>query len=209
MASSRIVFDVSPIRRSLELITVAVIAVAALALTTVVSPPPAAAETAPPFLFSWPASGASGIAINADGVLYVGGGDSVERFDQDGQLLGRWGSSGSGPGQFTSPEGIALDQSGNVYVVDYGNSRVQKFTSTGTFVRQWGTYGTDPGQFRDPFEIAVDGTGNVYVADSSNDRIQKFTADGVFIQQWTTPGDGTALQRDRPNGLAIDPSGNL
>ena len=40
----------------------------------------------------------------------------------------QWGSRGSGEGEFLCPEGIAVDSSGNVYVVDYSNHRIQKFT---------------------------------------------------------------------------------
>lgn len=39
----------------------------------------------------------------------------------------RWGSTGSGDGQFNDPEGVAADGSGNVYVADYINNRIQKF----------------------------------------------------------------------------------
>jgi DNA-binding beta-propeller fold protein YncE len=39
----------------------------------------------------------------------------------------KWGSKGSDEGQFIDPLGIALDTSGNVYVVDAGDSRVQVF----------------------------------------------------------------------------------
>jgi DNA-binding beta-propeller fold protein YncE len=39
----------------------------------------------------------------------------------------RFGTTGSGDGQFNSPRGIAVDSSGNIYVADTGNHRVQKF----------------------------------------------------------------------------------
>src|SRR5208282_3664454 len=84
-------------------------------------------------------------------------------------LLLAWGAQGSGPGQFYNPWGVAVDSSGNVYVVDYGNNRVEKFTSSGTFVTQWGSYGSEnsgPGQFNLPSGVAVDSSGNVYVTDS-------------------------------------------
>jgi len=39
-----------------------------------------------------------------------------------------WGPrKGTGNGHFRSPHGVALDQSGNVFVADSGNNRVQKF----------------------------------------------------------------------------------
>src|SRR5215467_9472299 len=59
-----------------------------------------------------------------------------------------WGDSGSGDGQFNLPQGVAVDGSGNVYVVDTWNSRIQKFTGDGTYLTQWGTLGTGIGQFR-------------------------------------------------------------
>ena len=38
-----------------------------------------------------------------------------------------WGSEGTGNGQFNTPAGIAIDSSGNLYVVDEGNNRIQVF----------------------------------------------------------------------------------
>lgn len=116
-----------------------------------------------------------------------------------------WGDSGSGNGQFYRPQGVAVDVSGNVYVVDTWNSRIQKFTGDGTYLTQWGTWGTGVGQFRYMNSIAVDGSGNVYVADTWNYRIQKFTSDGTYLAQWAIPGllepDGFLY------GIAVDQSG--
>ena len=54
----------------------------------------------------------------------------------------RWGTAGSGNGQFKLPLGIAVDAAGNVYVADAGNDRIQKFTSDGVFLNAWGTFGS-------------------------------------------------------------------
>lgn len=59
--------------------------------------------------------------------LIMASGEQVQVFDADGQFLTKWGSKGGDDGQFTTPEGIAVDAAGNVYVADTGNDRVQVF----------------------------------------------------------------------------------
>lgn len=49
--------------------------------------------------------------------------DRIQKFDSNGTFLITWGSSGSGDGQFFNPAGVAVDGSGNVYVVDGTNDR--------------------------------------------------------------------------------------
>ena len=71
-------------------------------------------------------------------------------------FVAKWGSAGTGDGQFQMPVGIATDAGGNVYVADAQNNRVQKFTSTGTFVSKWGSAGTGNGNFYLPFGVATD-----------------------------------------------------
>ncbi len=57
-------------------------------------------------------------------------------------FIGRWGSIGSGNGQFSGNSGgIAADSAGNIYVTDHTDNNVQKFKSDGTFVTKWGTDG--------------------------------------------------------------------
>ena len=95
----------------------------------------------------------------------------------------KWGTQGSGDGQFNTPYGIAIDSSGDVYVADYLNNRVQKFTIPGVFLIKWGTHGNRGRQFDRPIDVAVDASGNVYVADLYNHRVQKFTSSGVFLTE--------------------------
>jgi streptogramin lyase len=49
----------------------------------------------------------------------------------------KWGSFGTGPGQFNRPHDIAIDNTGNIYVSDRDNNRIQKFTHNGTFIKTW------------------------------------------------------------------------
>jgi tripartite motif-containing protein 71 len=60
----------------------------------------------------------------------------------------KWGSSGNGDGQFSSPTGVVVDSSGSVYVADSGNNRIQKFTSNGTFITKMGSFGWADGSFQ-------------------------------------------------------------
>jgi len=117
----------------------------------------------------------------------------------------KWGSEGSGNGQFDRCIGLAVDSSGNVYVGDR-NNRIQKFDSKGKFLTKWGTVGTGNGQFRAPHHIAVDSSGNVYVADYDNHRVQKFDSNGGFIKKWGGIGTDNG-QFSRPFGIAVDNSG--
>jgi sugar lactone lactonase YvrE len=106
------------------------------------------------------------------------------------------------------PTGVAIDGSGNVYVVDSDNNRIQKFTGTGSFVTKWGVSGSGDGQFNSPSGIALDASGNVFVADSYNHRIQKFSNTGGFLAACGTFGAGNG-QFNEPWGVAADGGGNV
>jgi DNA-binding beta-propeller fold protein YncE len=145
----------------------------------------------------------------------------------------KWGTVGSGNGQFLAPEAIAVDAQGNLYTID--GSRIQKFQfanpcPTGTtqvvagvcFVTKWGTYGSGDGQFQVPTGISVDTFGYVYVADKGLNNIQKFqlaspcptgttqvVAGVCFVTKWGTVGSGNG-QFYGPYDVAIDSSlGNV
>jgi streptogramin lyase len=125
-----------------------------------------------------------------------------------GQFLTKWGTQGSGNGQFQSAIGVAVDGSGNVFVSDFTNNRIQKFTDTGTYLTQWGSAGSGDGQFANPYGVAVDGSGNVYVTELTGNRIQKFTDTGTYLTQWGSTGSGDG-QFSNPTGIAVDGGGNV
>jgi tripartite motif-containing protein 71 len=99
-------------------------------------------------------------------------------------FVGKWGTPGSGDGEFKYPTGIAVAPNGDVYVADTGNNRVQYFTASGSFKGKWGGQGGEDGQFESPSSIGVGPGGNVYVADGGNSRIQYFTPAGSFLGKW-------------------------
>jgi DNA-binding beta-propeller fold protein YncE len=66
--------------------------------------------------------------------------NEVQAFAGDGTFLYRFGGTGTEPGQFLQPIGVAIDHTGAIYVVDSGNQRVQKFSAAATPARasSWG-----------------------------------------------------------------------
>ena len=57
----------------------------------------------------------------------------IQVFDASGTFLFKFGSLGSGDGQFDSPWGVAVDASGKIYVTDVFNRRIQVFDASGDF----------------------------------------------------------------------------
>ncbi len=110
---------------------------------------------------------------------------------------------------FGKPWDVAVDSSGNVYVLDYDKTRVQKFDPFGKeLLATWGAPGWGDGEFHEFQGIAVDSSGNVYVADRAHRRVQKFDSSGDFLAKWGSAGEGDG-EFDQPFGIAVDSSGNV
>lgn len=123
---------------------------------------------------------------------------------------------------FNQPQGIAIDNAGNIYVADNGNNLIRKITPDGivtTFAGSGAVGGANgigtAASFNSPSALAIDAAGNVYVADAGNNQIRKITPQGtvsVFagsgIKGYAN-GTGIAAQFDNPYGITIDAGGNL
>jgi tripartite motif-containing protein 71 len=115
-----------------------------------------------------------------------------------------WSTDGYyGNGQWNGPSDVAVDASGNIYVVDMGNDRIQKFNAAGVFLDEWGSTGSGSGQFSSPVGIALDDEEHVYITDLGNRRIQKFDLSGNHIASISTGYPSS------PSAIAIDGSGNV
>lgn len=133
-----------------------------------------------------------------------------------GAFLEKWGSPGAGPGQYSTPWGVAVEPSGQVLVADSGNHRVQRTNAwtdamselSGQFLGQLGRHGKAAGELDFPTDVAVDSAGFLYVVDSGNDRIQKVTRDGEVVASWGGPGAEPG-RFGEPLGIAIGPDGSL
>lgn len=148
----------------------------------------------------------SGVAVDGAGNVYVAdtGNHRIQKRDA---LTGNWrvfntetGGPGTGLGEFNSPQAVAVDTAGNVYVADTDNNRIQMFVASAGTQGEWKMIG-DPAQFKHPKGLAVDIAGNVYVADTDNSRIRKLD---VASQEWI---DYTGFQF--PRGVAVDGEGNV
>ena len=126
-----------------------------------------------------------GIALDGGGNVYVTDRNyKIRKITPDGNVSTLAGSTegfadGKGTNaQFDYPAGIAMDNSGNIYVTDVVNSKIRKVTPDGTVSTLAGGPGYADGQggnagFASPLGIAVDGSGNLYVADTQNQLIRK------------------------------------
>src|SRR6267143_929659 len=125
-----------------------------------------------------------------------------------GTFLFKFGSFGTGDGQFNKPVGVAVDSSNRIIVSDQFNSRIQVFDSAGNLVTKFGSFGTGDGQFNKPVGVAVDSSNRIIVADTFNDRIQVFDSAGNFITKFGSTGTGDG-QFNHPIGVAVDSSNRI
>jgi DNA-binding beta-propeller fold protein YncE len=122
----------------------------------------------------------------------------------------RFGSEGSGDGQFTLVRDIVEDSRGFLYVGDYSGprDRIEKFGPRGEFILDWGRRGSGDGEFRRPQGLAIgrgpDGGEFILVADSCNHRVQRFTLEGTFLGSFGKLGSGPGEMK-YPYGVAVTP----
>jgi len=76
--------------------------------------------------------------------------------------------------------GLACDQSGNVWVVDSGEGKLLKFDPAGRFLKKVGRKGQGPGEFSRPGTIHISEDGDLLVLDDVNMRINILSAEGEF-----------------------------
>lgn len=125
------------------------------------------------------------VAISSDGKFYLpqrdlsGSNDRIQVFNSDLTFNRYIGSSGTGNGQFTSPDDLALDDSNNLYVIDGTNKTLQKFISNDVF--QWKI--TFSGNVS---SLAISPDNKIYVAE--NDKIKKFDSDGNLLATFGSSG---------------------
>lgn len=135
------------------------------------------------------------------------------------------------------PYGVTVDNNGNIYIADTGNSVIEKVDTSGN-LSIFAGYCTSNGagqplscqnsgyptvgaallsNLSEPHDVAVDSLGNVYIADTDNGVVEKVDTNNNLIVYagfefaWGGPIPGLANQSPvgEPVSLAIDPLNNL
>src|SRR5947207_1446649 len=173
-----------------------------------------------------PAAGAQlrtprSVAVDPSGNVFIADASNarIRKIDAGGTIntfagVGITGFAGDGGpainAQIGTPEGIALDSAGNLFIAEPGNARVREVTADGIIHTIAGTgtpgFSGDGGpatsaQFNAPYAVAFDSRGNLLVADLNNNRVRTVSPSGVI----TT----LTAQLRNPSDVMIDPSGNV
>ena len=138
----------------------------------------------------------------------------LQKFDKTGAFsappagsINPFANAQYGNGQLNNPEGVGVDNNGNVFVANYGGNTISKFNSNGLSVLGFGSSGSSNGQFNHPDGVATDSSGNIFVVDtvtygSNNGSIEKFDNNGNFMTRFNAyPTRLTA-----PRGVKVDSS---
>jgi sugar lactone lactonase YvrE len=138
----------------------------------------------------------SSVAVDADGNVWIADPTNARlaKYDYNGKFIGALSAPIGGGPPFTSPEGIAADAAGFLYVVQGApDTPIIKIDTGGTFVRTIGPDGPGGTNLTAPSAVAVDSaTGRLYVADGF--RIAIYDANGV---------PAGAIPVSSPTGVAV------
>jgi sugar lactone lactonase YvrE len=174
------------------------------------------------------------LAVDGAGNVYVSdtGNSTIRKISVSGSvttIAGQPGACGTQDGgapqaQFCNPQGIALDQSGNLFVADTRNHTIRKIDPSGhvtTIAGRPGVCGSADGpagqaMFCEPRDVTVDHWNNIYVADTANSTIRMIDPKGKVTTLAGAPGvcaaaDG-AISSSRlcsPAGITVDSRDNL
>ena len=160
-----------------------------------------------------------GIAVDKEGNLYVSEHDNhtIRLIRPSGvvsTLAGLAGIAGSSDGEgsqarFKEPDGIALDNSGTIYVSDNNNHTIRKITPLGkvtTLAGRAGSSGSTDGpgtvaRFNCPRGIAVGPDENIYLVDGRNNTVRKITPGGEVSTLAGKPGVAGSMDGPRKTAL--------
>jgi sugar lactone lactonase YvrE len=125
-------------------------------------------------------------------------------FDLQGKHLFSFGQVGPRPGDFFSPNGIAVDSQDRVFVADTLNARIEAFDAEGVFLFAFGERGDHEWQFENPRGLAFDSEDHLYVAEARKSALMVFESDGTPLLRVGQGVSTNPLGFTMPNAIAID-----
>jgi len=177
------------------------------------------------------------VADNAGNIIFTdAGGTCIRKIDASGiitTISGLWinncGTGDGGPlasAQFQAISSLTLDQSGNLYISDYGCNTIRKVNTSGIVTTIAGNktqgFSGDGGQATSaqlayPGSTAIDNAGNLYVSDIQNHRIRKISTTGIITTIAGNGGNGYSgdggqainAEFSFPGSVVVDNSSNL
>ena len=152
-----------------------------------------------------PEENLDGIASLIDGNIAVSlySRNCIAVYRPNGELVKEFGSD-----RLNGPSGLAVNEKGQLFVVEHGGDRVSVYSENGEFQYSFGSKGSQPGEFDSPEQMSIGRDGLLYVSDISNICVQVFQQDGCFVRQFgkdvlNTP-TGLALTKDSHIVVALE-----
>jgi sugar lactone lactonase YvrE len=175
------------------------------------------------------------VVVGPAGEIYIAEGNRVREVKKDGRIATFAGTGAAGYGgdggpaaqaQLDTPQGLAADSAGNVYIADTLNNRVRRVDTDGTITTVAGAgeagYAGDGKPGREaklnlPTGLAIGFGDTLFIADTGNNVVRQLGPDGVIQTVAGTgeagyrgdPGPATSAVLHAPAGLAFDDEGNL
>ncbi|HZQ49213.1 MAG TPA: hypothetical protein VFB69_02790 [Candidatus Dormibacteraeota bacterium] len=167
------------------------------------------AQLGNPFAVAIDASGAAYVADTQNAVIRKIDGATITTVAGTPTAAGSGGDGGPATSaHLSTPTGVAVDGSGNLFISDAGNHNIRKVNTSGVI----STLVSVP----DPRGIAVDGAGTIYVADANDNRVWRVSGNSLVAFAGTGvagyAGDGqaaTSAKLKTPVGVAVDSAGNV
>ena len=158
-------------------------------------------------------SGVIRFDIDANDNLFVASNwtQEIGKYDNYGNLLFTFGSTGSGQSQFQAISDIFIAPNNYIYISDSTNNNVQKFDLSGNFVSSFNASGSLDGNLDTPIAIYVGTNGHLFVGENKvmTARVREFDENGIYVRTFCTGFGGGNGQCHFLGGIVQDLAGNL